>query len=686
MPEQFRSAAPFGSNVQPTFYPPLCAALLEIATPDLYLENPFRRTGLPVLAGAREVARRIDELRLSAELGTAAGRWSFAPEKTLTVDEIREVAQVFKEPAVRLAYELFWFWPESYPEDSPADPATGFLAKGETAQAVERWEDPALENQPAALHNLAVYYHQQALELERLESPAELDLAQLWLKAIRSWDRIRNDDAIWMRLRARVTGMADARVPIEIVGQMQATVPDALGKICATLALIHGEQGRGTRGALHAALVMHIHGSNTDARRALENRAAPIARRIDARVAEAGNRVAPEGSNGLAEARDLIRTNDEDLYLIEILCGRTAEYYREISQSVADIVLNRLVAYQRQTGDDCGCLPVLVYLTGMEVTPELNLRLADTYRIVYNNALLGQHRAVPEKRLGSTPAVAGPSDYEREFQLIADHIIPGLPLLKLARVSRQQCCARVAGMLKKLAFAAYRENGDFTFAMKAFEAALELPCSETARARLENDQAQLQNEFDTQKGKELHLQTATCVLQINRMGVSLDGRWMDAADLAGLRHGVENKGLGDRAEENYVIAWRTTRGEEFELNGANLLAPSEHTAQDYARILDAFYHFFVPGLIDRLAAAVRRGEEVLIGETPVKRQGLVLASPARFGARDEIVPYGALEAKIEDGQLAFSSKLNPWLSDSYVVADTWNAVVFNQLLDAVQRE
>ena len=109
---QSRSTPPFGLNVQATFYPPLCATLLEIATPELYRENPFRKTGLSVLAGAREVARRIDKLKLSAELGTGMDHWSFAPEKSLTVDQIREVAQVLKEPAARLVHELFWFWPE----------------------------------------------------------------------------------------------------------------------------------------------------------------------------------------------------------------------------------------------------------------------------------------------------------------------------------------------------------------------------------------------------------------------------------------------------------------------------------------------------------------------------------------------------------------------------------------------
>ena len=138
--------------------------------------------------------------------------------------------------------------------------------------------------------------------MDRMNPLAEQDLAQLWLQAIRSWDRIRSEDAIWIRLRARVTGLADARLPVEFVGQMRATMSDALGKICASLALSHGEQGRGNRGTLHAALVIHIQADDTDARRALETRAAPIARRIDARVTEAEEPRGAGGANGLAEA------------------------------------------------------------------------------------------------------------------------------------------------------------------------------------------------------------------------------------------------------------------------------------------------------------------------------------------------------------------------------------------------
>src|SRR5579871_2308181 len=99
-----------------------------ITTPELYQQNPFRQTGLSVLAGARAVTRRLDALRQTLELGTAEYRWAFAPGLAPSADQLIGVAQTLKDPRRRFAYEFFWFWPESYPEES-TDEALDCLAK-----------------------------------------------------------------------------------------------------------------------------------------------------------------------------------------------------------------------------------------------------------------------------------------------------------------------------------------------------------------------------------------------------------------------------------------------------------------------------------------------------------------------------------------------------------------------------
>lgn len=658
-----------------------CAVLMDLATPQLYRENPFRKIGLPVLAGPRDVTRRIDQLRLSVELDTGAPPWSFAPETPLTVDQIREVAQALKDPAGRLVHELFWFWPEHYPLDAPADAAINHLARGETALAIDCWEQAASTGQPAALHNLAVYFHQQVLALESRMVPDDQELIQLWFKALRYWDRIGGTEAVWTRLQARVERMADARLTSELVRQIRANLPHALAKICAALALSHGEQGRADRAALHAALVVHIHGDAVGPQRALETCATPIARRIDDRVRAAASRVRPEAATGLAAAIALIRNNDEDLRLIEMLCGRTTEFYHEVSHGVADAALGCIVAYQRQTADDCGCLPVLLYLLGMETTPELKRRLADTFEVVHRNALSGEHHSVEAALPAPAPDAA--SDFDRSYRLLAAEVIPGMEKFGLGGVARQEYASRIAGMLQQLAIKACNEAGNLALARNAFATALELPCSPEVRAGLEKARAELQRDFAAQEEEGLRAEAEGSDLLINEHGARLNGMWTSPAEITALRHGVETRTEGGTVVSSYVLAWRHASGEVFVLDHTNLFPPSDSAADHYASILEAFYASLVPGLIARLVQAIRAGEEVLLGETPLKPEGMMLGSPADFWKRDELVPYAVLETKLEGGQLTLSSKSNPWRSETHDIAQTWNAAIISHLIAAL---
>jgi hypothetical protein len=659
--------------------------LLEQVGPEIYRGNPFRLLGLPVLAGPRDVAKRVDQLKLAAEFGVGDDTWSFGPVEVLPVEKIRAAAQELKEPAERLVQELFWFWPESFPDDSAGeDVALEHLARAETAQAVEYWQGAAMQGRLPALHNLAVYYHLQALELEQQDPPPEEELIQLWFKALRFWGKIGGNEEFWSRLHERVKRMADARVTAEFVEQMRVTLPEALAKICAVLAVGHARQGRESRASLHAALVTDIHGDTTGSRRALQEYAAPISRRIDARSVEAKNRAASAVAAGLNEAGALLRHCDEDLRLIELLCGRTADYYVEVSHGLVDAALDCLVSYQRETQDDFGCLPVLLHLLDMEASPELKSRVTETFEAVYGNALAGGSR--PPMEIDGIDGERA-LDEARAFQLIVDQILPGLDRLGLGEPSRYLYAARAAVLLKNLAIAAGIERDDIDLALRAFEAALSLPVSDELRESLESDRAQLQREFETRKEKELLVESEGSRLVVNRYGICLNDCWVSPGDVVGLRHGMVQVPDSDASMSAYVIAWRSYSGEEFELNSTNLLPLSSYVEEHYIRVLDSIYHFIVPGLIERLASDIRIGREVTLGMTLLSPNGLMLSGAAsHFWKKDEPISYTRLETVIEGGRLIVSSKDNPRQSDTYDVANVWNAVVFGYVVEALIRE
>jgi hypothetical protein len=222
-------------------------------------------------------------------------------------------------------------------------------------------------------------------------------------------------------------------------------------------------------------------------------------------------------------------------------------------------------------------------------------------------------------------------------------------------------------------------------AAQAFATALSLPLGEELRESLESDQAQLQRDFAERKEKELQVESEGSRLVIDRRGICLNDQRVTPEDFAGLRHGVLVE--PETGEASHIIAWRSSAGEEFELNRTNLLPTSPYVEDHYRRVLDSIYFFVVPALIDRLTAEIRAGQEVFLGPTRLGADGVVLPGlPSRFWRKDLPVPYSRLETVIEGGRLIVSSTDNPRQAEAHDVASVWNAAVFGYVVEALARE
>ena len=158
-----------------------CLPLLEAANLNIYRENPFRITGLPVDATTKEITRHADKLKQMEELGYGqlANTAAFALDPPPTVDQIREAMRRLKEPEQRLIDEFFWFWPKTFGE-SANDPAIQALRAGDMSKAYEIWETE--EGEPTtgfiANHNIAVMLHLVALDWTLYQINAEVDAGE----------------------------------------------------------------------------------------------------------------------------------------------------------------------------------------------------------------------------------------------------------------------------------------------------------------------------------------------------------------------------------------------------------------------------------------------------------------------------------------------------------------------------
>ena len=81
---------------------------------DLVLNNPFRILGLPITSSSRDIAKRISDLEVFAELGREVSYESDFSELgdiDRSVGAVKDAAQKIELPESRLFHSLFWFRP-----------------------------------------------------------------------------------------------------------------------------------------------------------------------------------------------------------------------------------------------------------------------------------------------------------------------------------------------------------------------------------------------------------------------------------------------------------------------------------------------------------------------------------------------------------------------------------------------
>jgi hypothetical protein len=352
-----------------------------ITTPEFYQQNPFRQTGLSVLAGTRAATKRLDALRQTLELGTAEYRWAFAPGLAPSAEQLIGVAQTLKDPRRRFAYEFFWFWPESYPEES-TDEALDGLARRDIEAALECWRRAEATGSAVAAHNLAVYFHLQALGGEQIWGAADKMRGVVWTEAFARWHALEQNASFWTRVESRLGELDEPELPLTMVGGMRAALPRFLAAINAELLVRYTQREDIPRAKWHAAF-LHEAGKSS---RLLELCARPLAAQLEIRLTAAEHAAQAAPADALQEIICLIEPVPRELELVEQLCGQESAYVLELRSSFASALVDRLVLYQRETHENAACLRWLKRLQGWRLKAELAARIRDIRTVIGDGA------------------------------------------------------------------------------------------------------------------------------------------------------------------------------------------------------------------------------------------------------------------------------------------------------------
>lgn len=232
--------------------------LLEIATINLYQVNAFRLTNLSVDASLREVSRETEKLEMMLKLGrTPPAAATFPLNEVPTIESLKNALQSLKDPEARLVQELFWFWP--CVSDCSNDPALLALRQNQYQVAVDYWAKTKGAGNGVAIHNLAVFHHLRALDSavrrSKTSQPTATEEIHLWTSAYRYWKELLDRTDFWEAVSNRIRATNDPRLKLETAQQIWSTLPSAIVKINAQIAVSAAETGNFEEAGKHRKIM-----------------------------------------------------------------------------------------------------------------------------------------------------------------------------------------------------------------------------------------------------------------------------------------------------------------------------------------------------------------------------------------------------------------------------------------------
>ncbi len=406
-----------------------CKSLLDEATKNLFQQNAFRITGLPVDATTRQVAKHADRLKLMEELGQGATVHAgvFALKPPPTMDQIRDALQKLKDPEKRLVDEFFWFWPSEFGQRDSDEAGAQAMLRGGFDEAVELWSTREDEptNDVVAKHNLAVLYHLCAVEwdLHAIHAGADEErrtkTKEYWQGALKRWKELLTDDRLWDKVANRIRQIDDARLSTGFARRMRVSFPAALSKISLELALAYAEARKLEDARFHVELAQHAsHGLVTSGKTA-ESVLNPTKTRLKEHIRIARERTEASPSDGAPAVQDLLTHATPLVAIFDLFFGEVESDAKEVLDETAAACIDCLVSYQKKTEDNRAFVDLLQMTLALADAVEVRQRIEKNIQIGKNNLAFAELAPIRTICEAAAKAVeADPASGDKEAQRI----------------------------------------------------------------------------------------------------------------------------------------------------------------------------------------------------------------------------------------------------------------------------
>lgn len=667
-----------------------CLPLLESAHLNIYRENLFRITGLPIDATQKQAKRRVDELKMLQEAGQLHGVHSaaFALDPAPSLDQIRDAVQRLDEPEHRLIDEFFWFWPESF-GNSASDPALLAISKGDSSSAYEIWL--AAEKHPehgyVATHNIAIMFHLIALDWTQYHIASEIDseregkIRGYWDEGVKKWEITASDERLWDALKLRIRSLNDARLTTGFARRMCDTLPEALDKINAEAAIKFAEQGRMKWAQTHVELMRKSHQGLDDVAKTAELVLSPTRTRIGQLIASAKETVKEDATKGAVAAKQLVEESLRLRNLYDLFHEKDAHQKTELFDEVAIASIECLVMFQKKTGKNEEFVSILRSTLPLATAIDIRRRIQENIAIGENNM-----RNSPLGPLYERLKDIQESEEPAEQRLSRCKFAMKIELASLAEAHGassmlvQDLSNALAVVLRGISLGAHNDEEDFDTALEAIRLAVRLAKSADLKKQTQEDLTTLEKNFSKYQQGLVNLEIRSDKIVIDRESFRYNSQVIKVRDITGVRFGIfAQYRNGAQSSVSYLIGLMGG-GKQISIECKRFWRSEDQARADYRVILEGIYQNILPKLAVRIAKSIAAGNSLDLGGTKITKDGIYLRTGMLMWEKEHLIPWKDVRYGNHNGSLNISSSANDKLAATMSVRDVWNAVIFEPIL------
>ena len=241
-----------------------------------------------------------------------------------------------------------------------------------------------------------------------------------------------------------------------------------------------------------------------------------------------------------------------------------------------------------------------------------------------------------------------------------------------------------AEFLRSLAIRSWKGSGKSMVSRQSLSLATTVAAADSVISSVRNDHAKLEKAESERHTRDLQLSIRSDTLSITEAGIRYRNQSIAADDLYGLRLGIFVQITNGSRSASYRIDYRSLRGSVINIECTRMMRSEAKAKADYQAIVEATFLQLASGLVSRVSKYVVSGKGYDMGRGCfLTSKGVKFSTGVLWWKTEHLIPYRDVRCSTDQGMLTLASSRVEKAQFVLSLRDRWNAVLFQQIVQAI---